>query len=167
MRAIPKVLKVGDPKLWAVSAEVQEGEFKKMKKLDEQIRMIHRIKSAHGVAAPQIGVNRRVFSSSVGGYKLYVNPEVVETRGKVYREEGCLSLPGLFLEIERPAEVYLQAVLLDGTMVDVEASGLEARLFLHEIDHLDGKTMFDNLLPEQLEEVRKHRLFRERPASLA
>jgi peptide deformylase len=99
-----------------------------------------------GLAAPQIGVRKRLFTYDVGeGPHAIVNPEIVESSGEWTFEEGCLSVPGLHFEIVRPKVVTLQGVDLDGNEVVIEGDELLGRLFQHEIDHLDGVLLLDRL----------------------
>jgi peptide deformylase len=99
-----------------------------------------------GLAAPQVGVQQRFFVYDTGDDPhVLVNPEVVETDGEWTYEEGCLSIPGLAFEIVRPKLVTVRAVDLDGREVVVQGDELLGRVFLHEIDHLDGVLMFDRL----------------------
>ncbi|HEX5616457.1 MAG TPA: peptide deformylase [Acidimicrobiia bacterium] len=99
-----------------------------------------------GLAAPQVGVQQRFFVYDVGeGPRTLVNPEVVDTAGEWSYEEGCLSLPGVALELVRPKLVTVHGLDLDGNEVTIEADELLGRVFLHEIDHLDGVLMLDRM----------------------
>ena len=104
-----------------------------------------------GLAAPQVGVALRVFVAdpssgrSLSDLVALVNPELVQQDGSQFEEEGCLSLPGFAARIERSAQVVLKGVDRDGTPVQLEGEGLRARVFQHELDHLDG-TLFVNRL---------------------
>lgn len=101
-----------------------------------------------GLAAPQVGVQKRLFTYDVGeGATVIVNPEIVETSGEFAYEEGCLSVPGLKFEIVRPKVVTLCGIDLDGKEVVVEGDEVLARVFLHEVDHLDGVLLLDRLEP--------------------
>ncbi len=93
------------------------------------------------------------------GPNVLFNPEVVEATGEWLYEEGCLSLPGLGFEIVRPKVVTVQGVGLDGAEVVVQGDELLGRVFLHEIDHLDGVLMLDRL--ERAERKRALRELRE------
>ena len=103
-----------------------------------------------GLAAPQIGVQRRIFTYDVGeGPHVVMNPEIVEASGEWVYNEGCLSVPGMHFEIVRPKLVTLRGVGLDGNDVLIEADEVLARLFQHEIDHLDGVLLLDRLEPDE------------------
>ena len=104
-----------------------------------------------GLAAPQIGVPLRVFvvDTSVGrdpsDLLVFINPEFIERDGMQLEEEGCLSVPGFEATVVRPARVVLKGLDRDGTAVQREATGLLARAFQHEMDHLDGTMFVDHL----------------------
>src|SRR5204863_4864460 len=83
------------------------------------------------------------------GPKVLINPVISEARGEWTYEEGCLSVPGLAWEIVRPKEVHLTGYDLDGNEVSIEADELTARLFQHELDHLDGVLLLDLLDADQ------------------
>jgi peptide deformylase len=101
-----------------------------------------------GLAAPQVGVQKRLFTYDVGeGPTVIVNPEIVETSGEFAYEEGCLSVPGLKFEIVRPKIVTIRGVDLNGGEVVVEGNEVLARVFLHEVDHLDGILLLERLEP--------------------
>ena len=99
-----------------------------------------------GLAAPQVGIQKRLFVYDIGeGPQTLVNPEIVDSDGEWTFEEGCLSVPGLSFEIIRPKEVHLVGRDLNGNEVSIEADELLARLFQHELDHLDGVLLLDHL----------------------
>jgi len=104
-----------------------------------------------GLAAPQVGVGTRVFvcDISVGrnpsGLLVFINPEFVEREGMQLEEEGCLSVPGFNATVARPARAVLKGLDRHGEPQSVDASGLLARCFQHEMDHLDGTLFVDRL----------------------
>ena len=105
-----------------------------------------------GLAAPQVGVQKRLFVYQMGedeGPKVIVNPVITESRGEWEFEEGCLSIPGLYFPIVRPKEVHLTGYDLDGNEVSIEADELMARVFQHELDHLDGTLLLEYLDKDQ------------------
>jgi peptide deformylase len=116
-----------------------------------------------GLAAPQVGVQRRLFTYDIGdGPTAIVNPEIVETTGEFLYQEGCLSVPGFSFEIVRPKVVTLRGVDLDGRELVIEGDEQLGRVFLHEVDHLDGVLLLDRLEPdvrkEALRTLRNHDL---------
>lgn len=101
-----------------------------------------------GLAAPQVGKSIRLFVTDVEGDKprVFVNPEIVQTsQDLIVIEEGCLSLPGLYQRVERPESVRMQAYNEKGRPFTVEATGMLARVLLHEYDHLEGILFVDRL----------------------
>jgi peptide deformylase len=108
-----------------------------------------------GLAAPQIGVRRRVFvmdtdwKDGAPNPMVFVNPEIVGQSGALKTfEEGCLSIPGRKVMVERPAEVTLRWYDLDGTMQKQWFDGFPAACVQHELDHLDGRLCIDYPVPE-------------------
>jgi peptide deformylase len=104
-----------------------------------------------GLAAPQIGVPLRVFVVDVTGGRskdsvmAFINPEFVEREGMQLEEEGCLSVPGFNATVARPSRAALKGLDIDGRERTVEGTGLLARAFQHEMDHLDGRIFVDRL----------------------
>jgi len=104
-----------------------------------------------GLAAPQIGVPLRVFVVDISlgrdpaGLIVMINPEFVVREGMQLEEEGCLSVPGFEATVVRPTRAVVKGLDRDGTMHERDGSGLLARAFQHEMDHLDGKLFIDHL----------------------
>jgi len=100
-----------------------------------------------GLAAPQVGISLRllVLDEGRGVPRAYVNPVIVEQGGEVVGEEGCLSLPGIFADVRRAQWVVVEAQDRAGGPLRQRASGFLARVFQHEIDHLDGILFIDRL----------------------
>jgi peptide deformylase len=102
-----------------------------------------------GLAAPQVGVQKRLFTYDLGdGAAVLINPEIVEVSGEIGWDEGCLSVPGFRFEIVRSEVVTVRGVDLDGREVVFEADELMARMVQHEIDHLDGVLVLDRVEPD-------------------
>jgi peptide deformylase len=103
-----------------------------------------------------VGVQKRFFVYDHGeGAGVILNPRIIESDGEWTFEEGCLSIPDLTWEITRPKQIHLVGVDLDGNEVSIEADEIEARLFQHEIDHLDGVLLVDHLDEDQAREARR------------
>jgi peptide deformylase len=103
-----------------------------------------------GLAAPQIGVQKQLFVYDVDDSpQVLINPKIVESSGEWVYDEGCLSIPGLYVEMLRPKLVLVEATNLEGNTIQIEADELLARLFQHEIDHLQGVLMFERMTPDQ------------------
>ncbi len=106
-----------------------------------------------GLAAPQIGVNRRLIVIDItageedGNLIVMANPEILEEHGVQREEEGCLSAPGFSGVTRRPAAVRVRGQRLDGSVFEMEGEGLLARAFCHEVDHLNGRLFLDRLGP--------------------
>ncbi len=140
---------LGDPVLRqeAVSIEDIDGRIVRMAK-----DMVPAMYEAEGIglAAPQVGIQKRLFVYDIGeGPQTLVNPQIIDSDGEWAFEEGCLSIPGLFFEIVRPKQVHLVGRDLEGKEISVEADELLARLFQHELDHLDGVLLLDHLDRDQ------------------
>jgi peptide deformylase len=117
-------------------------------------RMIELMHDAHGVglAATQVGTLRRIFVLQAGDEQeatAVVNPRLVDPSAETATEdEGCLSLPGVLVPVERPVRVTLEGLALDGSGLRLELEGLPARVAQHEADHLDGVLIIDRTDPE-------------------
>lgn len=99
-----------------------------------------------GLAAPQVGILRRlIVVHGTDGYLKLVNPEIVEAEGEHEVEEGCLSVPGRWGKLMRPVKVKVKALDENGEEVTIEAQNDEAKLYCHEIDHLDGILFIDRV----------------------
>ena len=106
------------------------------------------------LAAPQIGVQKQIFVWDLDGEQQVIfNPEIVESDGEWVYDEGCLSIPGLYVEMVRPKTVLMRGIDIDGNVVEREADELEARMYQHELDHLHGVLMFDRMTPDQRKEA--------------
>lgn len=99
-----------------------------------------------GLAAPQVGILRRYCIIDVGdGIIELINPVIMEKKGTQCGQEGCLSVPGEFADVERPMYVKVRAQDRNGNNIVVEGEGLKARALCHEIDHLDGIVYLDRV----------------------
>lgn len=101
-----------------------------------------------GLAAPQVGILRRLVVIDIGDKLInLINPVIVEVAGEQQELEGCLSIPGVYGEVKRPAKVVVKALDKNGKAFDLEGTGLLARALCHEIDHLDGVLFIDKIIP--------------------
>jgi peptide deformylase len=155
----------GDPVLKSKAAPVADIDGKIVRLVDDMFETLTESDNGLALAAPQIGVQKQVFVWDFGDDpKAVFNPEIVESDGEWVYEEGCLSIPGLYVEIVRPKEVLLRGVDLDGNPVEWEADELEARMFQHELDHLNGVLMFERMTAEQRREaMAEYRRLQEAP----
>jgi len=132
--------------------EVLRKPSQEIKTIDEQlhglIKAMSEIMYANngiGLAAPQVGYLSRVIMFDVGdGLLTLINPEIITTKeGVDYREEGCLSLPGISVGINRPTKIKVKAITPSEEEVVLNLSGLKARVVQHEVDHLNGRLIID------------------------
>lgn len=150
----------GDPVLKRVADEVTEVDGAFVDTCNDMLDAMYEAPGI-GLAAPQVGIGQRFFVYDFGaGPGVLINPEIRESRGEWEYEEGCLSVPGLSWTIIRPKEIHIVAFDLDGNEVSIEADELESRLYQHELDHLDGRLLFDYLEEDQVREAK--RILRER-----
>ena len=153
----------GDPVLRRVAEDVTDIDGAMADLCQEMLTAMYEAPGI-GLAAPQVGVSQRFFVYDFGdGAGVLVNPEITESDGEWTYNEGCLSVPELSWEIVRPRQIHLKAYDLDGNEVTLEAEDLEARLFQHELDHLEGKILLDYLDEDQRREAK--RILRERAMS--
>ena len=98
-----------------------------------------------GLAANQIGVARRLFlADGGGGLKVFINPRIIETDGTAVSEEGCLSLPEIYVDVRRESSLLMEYLDEKEKVVQIEADGLWARVIQHEYDHLEGIVISDH-----------------------
>ena len=145
------VRQFGDPVLRQIAAEVTNVDGALVKLTEDMVPTMVAA-GGLGLAAPQIGVQKRLFVYDLRdgqGVKVLVNPVISESRGEWTYDEGCLSVRGLSWEIVRPKEVHITGYDLEGQEISIEADEVMARLFQHELDHLDGKLLIDYLDDEQ------------------
>jgi len=157
--AILKILEFPDPRLRNVAKPVTD--------VDETIKrlvvdMFDTMKDAQGIglAASQIDVHLRVIVMDLGedgtGPRVFINPEIEALDDSVDPyEEGCLSVPGFYEKVDRPAHVMIRALDGEGKAFEEEARGLLAVCIQHEIDHLEGKLFVDYLSPFKRHRIRK------------
>ena len=137
----------GDPVLKEQSREVVELDGELAGLVDAMYETMYEHLGV-GLAAAQIGVQKRLFTYDVGdGPTAVINPEIVEAEGEVVFDEGCLSIPELRFEILRPQKVTLRGVDLDGREIVLEDDEFLARVIQHEMDHLNGVLLLDRLDP--------------------
>jgi len=103
--------------------------------------------SGVGLAAPQVGVSKRimVIDGDEDGLIVLINPMIVKSEGEVVDEEGCLSVPGIYSQVKRSSKVTVKALNENGDPIEITKEGLTARTLQHEIDHLDGILFIDRI----------------------
>ncbi|MEL7564482.1 MAG: peptide deformylase [Dehalobacterium sp.] len=145
MTAVYQIVKIGDPVLREKAKKVPKITPNILKLLDN---MYDTLRDAEGVglAAPQIGISKCVVVIDVGeGLIELINPEIVSQEGREIDAEGCLSIPGVQGEVERAQKVTVKAWDRTGKMISISGTGLLARAFQHEIDHLHGVLFVDKM----------------------
>jgi peptide deformylase len=145
----------GDPVLRQRAREIENVDGKLVRLAEGMIETMYEAPGV-GLAATQVGVERRMFVYDVGdGPVTVVNPTISESRGEWEFEEGCLSVPELHWNIVRPKEVHLQGFDLDGNEISIDADEYLARVFQHEMDHLDGILLVERLDAETRKQAMK------------
>lgn len=158
------ITKLGDPVLRCPSkaadftTEDLKAIVKKMHGVLQDVRGL-------GLAGPQIGVLKRIFVYDLGeGPQTMINPEIVWSSEEMVEDtEGCLSIPGHEMSVSRAAKIRIEGYDLDGNKKEIEAEGLTARVFQHEMDHLNGVMIIDRTSDEERREILKKMIGREKP----
>ncbi len=149
---IREILKYGAPELERESAPVRDFDVALAELARDLLETMYAAPGV-GLAAPQVGINKRLCVVDVtggeeaAGHYVLANPRVIEQEGSQKGEEGCLSIPGFTAMVRRPQRVRVQAQDLRGERVELEAEELLARALCHEIDHLDGILYLDRISP--------------------
>ena len=145
----------GDPVLKQATKEVEEIDGRVKKLVEDMLETMYAAPGV-GLAANQVGVQRRLFVYDIGdGPQVVINPRITETSGEWAFEEGCLSVPDLHWIIVRPNEVHLTGLDLEGNEVSIDAKEYQGRVFQHEVDHLDGVLLLERLDEEQRRDALK------------
>lgn len=149
---ILKVVKYGDPILTKRADEVTDFNGNLHKLIDDMFETMYGAPGV-GLAAPQVGVLKRLFVMDCSSGKdkkqkvALIDPVIEIEEGEQIADEGCLSFPGVFLEIKRPQRVVVRARDIDGSELTLDVMDLEARCVSHETDHLDGELFINYLSP--------------------
>jgi peptide deformylase len=127
------------------------------RKLTYSLLMTMADRGGVGLASNQVGIKLRVFAMGSGNVAYSVfNPEVIESDSPIVFGEGCLSSPGLFLDIKRPDHIKVRFTDMYGQQQDKEFSGLTSRIFQHELDHLNGVVYTSLVHPHHLDKAKRH-----------
>jgi len=149
--AILRILKYGDKFLKKKTKSVNYSEVKdKLPSIIKDMYDTMKVANGIGLAANQVGIDMQLAIISYKDEKksydfVVLNPKIVSASGQLYEEEGCLSFPGFFIKIKRYENVIVRAINEKGLPVEIKASGLLAKAFQHEIDHLNGVLFIDHL----------------------
>jgi peptide deformylase len=153
--AVKKIRKIGDPVLRERSKEVELIDRRILQLVEDMIDTVSDGSVlGMGLSACQIGVLKRVIVVNLDNkYETFINPEIEVLDGeKISDEEGCLSIYSIKTTVERPKKIILRAKNLNDEKIELEAEGTVARIFLHEIDHLNGILFIDHLKPRDRKE---------------
>jgi len=153
--AAKKIRKIGDPVLREKSRDVEVIDKSLLGLVEDMIDTVSDEDVAGvGLAAPQIGVSKKVIVVNTGeGFEAYINPEIkILDKEKISEEEGCLSVYSVRTSVLRPRKILFKAKNLKGEVVEFEAEDIIARIFLHEVDHLNGILFIDHLEPSERKE---------------
>lgn len=147
--AIRDIVKEGEEILRKKCRPVEQFDSHLHTLLDDMAETMYKADGV-GLAAPQIGILRRICVVDIGdGLIEMVNPKILLKDGEQRESEGCLSCPGKYGTTVRPMKVLVEAYDRNGKRFRISGEGLKARAFCHEIDHLDGILFIDNLAPEE------------------
>jgi peptide deformylase len=145
----------GDPVLKEPTRDVEDIDGALVSLVESMVETMYAAPGV-GLAANQVGVQRRLFVYDVGdGARTVINPRIIESGGEFVFDEGCLSVPGLSWEIVRPNAVHMVGLDLEGNEVSIEATEWEGRGLQHELDHLDGILLIERLDEDQRKEALK------------
>lgn len=159
-----EVLKAGARALRRPTRPVKNIDGKLNNIILNKFRPAMRYEAGYGLAANQLGYSQSFFvwerpEGLEREFRVLINPEILEFDGEATYKEGCLSIPGLFFPIKRPDKIYIKGVDQLGEEFAFEATGLEARIIQHEVDHLNGQLIFDLLDQEQLESIQDNKWY--------
>ena len=150
-----KVRLYGDPILRQKAVEVKEVGPAERILIASMIETMHGHKGI-GLAAPQVGVSEQIFVADIGdGPVIVVNPKIIARGGQEVREEGCLSIPGIVLNVKRPKKIRVRYLNEDNQTIERDYADLLARVILHETDHLKGKLIIDYASLIQQRKIKK------------
>jgi peptide deformylase len=157
---ILEVVRYGDPILTKPAEEVTEFDANLRKLVDDMFETMYGAPGV-GLAAPQVGLLKRLFvmDCSLGKEKkqkvALINPVIETEEGEQIGDEGCLSFPGIYLQVARPQRVVVRARDVDGSEFTLDVMDLEARCVSHETDHLDGELFISYLSPLKRDLVKR------------
>ncbi len=156
--AILTILEFPDPRLRKKASPVEAVDDDLRTLIDDMFETMYQAPGI-GLAATQVDVHRRLLVADVSVEKnaphVLINPEILEMDGVAVSEEGCLSVPGYYEEVERAEHIRVRYLDRDGKSVEQEMEGLLAICVQHEIDHLDGKLFVDYLSETKRQRIRK------------
>lgn len=153
-----EILEFPDARLRTVARPVEAFDAELGQLVDDMIETMYSAVGI-GLAATQVNVHRQILvldvSESQDQPRVYINPEILHSEGSEICEEGCLSVPGIYAEVERPEKIRVSAQGRDGKPFEEDLDGMHAVCLQHEMDHLKGKLFVDYLSPLKQRMVRK------------
>ena len=153
------ILEFPDARLRTVANKVKIFDKQLKKLVDDMAETMYHSNNGIGLAATQVNVHKRLlvmdFSEDHSHLLVYINPEITDQSGEQKREEGCLSVPGVYASVKRAEIITVNAQNVDGKSFEEDLDGLHAVCLQHEMDHLDGKLFVDYLSPLKRNMVRK------------
>jgi peptide deformylase len=164
--AIVPVLLYPDPRLKEVSDEVKSIDQAILNVITDLLDTLYASPGCVGIAAPQIGALTRIIivdasrnkkAGTNRGQMILINPEIIKSEGEVMAREGCLSLPDLTANVVRARDIVIRAMDQEGNKVEFETTDFEARVILHERDHLDGLLFLDRVASLKTDVFRRKR----------
>lgn len=163
--ALLEIKKYPEKILKEKTTDVEDLDAQTQHLIDDMIETMHFARGL-GLAANQVGVSKRLcvidlsLKEDKGPFIVLVNPIIVEKEGMIDAEEGCLSIPGYLTSIKRAEKVLVKGINREGKDIEIEGTGLLARVLQHEVDHLDGLLLIDRMSPIKREFFkRKHKKF--------
>jgi peptide deformylase len=157
---ILEIVKYGDPALTKRAEEITEFDARLRKMVDDMFETMYGANGV-GLAAPQVGILKRLFvmDCSAGREKprkvALINPVIETEEGEQIGDEGCLSFPGIYLQVPRPERLVVRAQDIDGKPFSLDVMELEARCVSHETEHLDGDLFIEHLSPLKREMIKR------------
>jgi len=150
-------VKYPDPRLRKKCSPITEINDETLNRAEEMLELMY-AREGVGLAGPQVGWLERIVTLDTEGNRkgdrIFVNPKIIETEGSIKDDEGCLSLPGIWVPVTRAERVTVSAYTIRGKNVELEAEGTAARAWQQEIDHLNGMLVIDRTTPTALMQVR-------------
>ena len=153
--AIRTIREENDEILRKKSKQVEQIDEKIKTLVDDMVETMHKYDGL-GLAAVQVGVLKRIVVIDLyddKGVIVLINPEIKKEKGVQTVEEGCLSFPNKFAKVERPAQITVEALNINGEKIKLTGKGLLAQAIAHELDHLNGEVFVDKIIPGTLEVV--------------
>ncbi len=153
-----QILEYPDPRLRTVASAVTEVTDETRELIDDMFETMYAAPGI-GLAATQVNVHQRILVADVSDDQsapvVLINPEITESEGDAWSDEGCLSVPDIYEKVARAQKIRVRALGADGESVDMEAEGLLAVCIQHEMDHLEGKLFVDYLSELKRQRIRK------------